>query len=153
VISKLTGIGLLVCAMILPGGGISYAQQHEDQSASDQQAKSAQSGSQEIPLEANDAIFCPTMKTGQLCSHGTTNILQLKGKQADAWVALARQYNKAVNAATLQLFQDAEGVLAPQQVELLKAWFAVGLNPQINELLYAKGLGSQKNVADKKEEK
>jgi len=26
----------------------------------------------------------------------------------------------------------------------LKAWFAVGLNPQINELLYSKGLGPQK---------
>src|SRR5512141_2953275 len=48
------------------------------------------------------AIFCPTMKTGQLCSHGTMNILQLKGAQGDQWLALARKYNKAVDAATLQ---------------------------------------------------
>ena len=87
------------------------------------------------------AIFCPTMKTGQLCSHGTMNILQLKGAQGDQWVALARKYNKAVDAATLQLFKDAEGTLSKEQMELLKAWFAVGLNPEINELLYSKGLG------------
>jgi hypothetical protein len=43
------------------------------------------------------------------------------------------------------LFKDAEGVLAPQQVAQLKAWFAVGLNPQINEILYKKGLGPQKH--------
>jgi hypothetical protein len=35
--------------------------------------------------------------------------------------------------------------LAPQQLAQLKAWFAVGLNPQINEILYKKGLGPQKH--------
>jgi len=44
----------------------------------------------------------------------------------------------------LQLFKDAEGVLTPAQMAQLKAWFAGGLNPQINELLYSKGLGAQK---------
>jgi len=34
-------------------------------------------------------------------------------------------------------FKDAEGVLTPAQLAQLKAWFAVGLNPQINELLYS----------------
>ena len=90
------------------------------------------------------AIFCPTMKTVQLCSHGTMNILQLKGAQGDQWLALARKYNKAVDTATLQLFKDAEGTLSKEQLELLKAWFAVGLNPEINELLYGKGLGPKK---------
>src|ERR1041385_6674822 len=49
------------------------------------------------PYEIKDeiAIFCPTMKTGQLCSSGTANILKLKGDQAQQWVAIARKYNKA----------------------------------------------------------
>jgi hypothetical protein len=80
------------------------------------------------------------MKVGQVCSHGTAAILGLKGPEAEAWVALARQYNKTVNDATEQLFKDAATKLNPKQMELLKAWFAVGWNPKINELLYGKGL-------------
>ena len=80
------------------------------------------------------------MKVGQVCSHGTAAILGLKGAAADEWTAWARKYNKAVNDATEQLFQDASVKLSPRQMELLKAWFAVGWNPQINALLYGKGL-------------
>jgi len=87
-------------------------------------------------------IFCPTMKTGQLCTHGTSATLGLSGQDDEKWVAIARKYNRAVDAATVQLFKDAEGVLTPKQQELLKAWFAVGLNPEINTVLYKKGLGS-----------
>jgi hypothetical protein len=94
--------------------------------------------------EEMEHIFCPTMKTGQMCSHGTAATLKLEGETADAWIALARKYNRAVNAATEQLFTDAEAVLSAEQVAELKAWFAVGLNPQINDLLYAKGLGTKK---------
>jgi hypothetical protein len=91
--------------------------------------------------EEYEHIFCPTMKTGQVCSHGTAATLGLQGAEAEAWVPLARKYNRAVNAATEQLFTDAEAVLTPEQLAQLKAWFAVGLNPQINDLLYAKGMG------------
>ena len=84
------------------------------------------------------------MKTGQLCTHGTANNLGLRGQKQEQWTGFARKYNKAVDAATLQLFKDAEGVLTPAQLTQLKAWFAVGLNPQINQILYSKGLGPQK---------
>jgi hypothetical protein len=87
-------------------------------------------------------IFCPTMKTGQLCTHGTSATLGLKAQDDEKWVAIARKYNRAVDAATVQLFKDAETVLTPKQQELLKTWFAVGLNPEINQVLYQKGLGS-----------
>jgi len=80
------------------------------------------------------------MKVGQVCSHGTAAILGLKGAEAEEWTTWARKYNKAVNDATEQLFQDASAKLNPQQMELLKAWFAIGWNPQINALLYGKGL-------------
>lgn len=85
-------------------------------------------------------IFCPTMKTGQLCTHGTAANLGLTGDVNEEFRAIARSYNQRVNAATEQLFRDAEATLMPEQVELLKAWFEVGLNPEINEILYGKGL-------------
>ena len=80
------------------------------------------------------------MKMGQVCSHGTAAILGLKGADAEEWVTWARKYNKAVDDATEQLFQDASAKLNPRQMELLKAWFAIGWNTQINALLYGKGL-------------
>ena len=80
------------------------------------------------------------MKVGQVCSHGTAAILGLQGADADEWTTWARKYNKAVNDATEQLFKDASAKLNPKQMELLKAWFAIGWNTQINALLYGKGL-------------
>ncbi len=83
------------------------------------------------------AIFCPTMRTGQLCSHGTANVLQLSGANRDRWIEAARRYNKAVEAATEQLQQDAKNLLTPEQMTEVERWFAKGLNPQINTLLQA----------------
>jgi len=112
----------------------SYAQQHDH--------GEHHNGSQ---ISTDDvAIFCPTMKTGQLCTHDSANVLGLTGGKQEKWVEIAQKYDRVVDAATLQLFKDAESVLAPAQMVQLKAWFAVGLNPQINALLYSKVLGSQK---------
>jgi hypothetical protein len=127
-------LGLVAFALNM----VSFAQQHNH---AEHENHSSSSGS-----AADDvAIFCPTMKTGQLCSHGTSNVLGLTGAKQEKWVEIARKYNKTVDAATLQLFKDSEGVLTPVQMAQLKAWFAIGLNPQINELLYSKGLGPTKN--------
>ena len=133
----------LLSACFLAGTAAGFAQQHDHATMGAAPAATAKDSK---PIEIKDEIeiFCPTMKTGQLCSSGTANILQLKGDEAKAWVVLARKYNRSVDAATLQLFKDAEGVLSPKQLALLKQWFAVGLNPQINELLFTKGLGPQK---------
>ena len=80
------------------------------------------------------------MKVGQVCSHGTAAILGLTGDDAKEWTVWARKYNRAVNEATEQLFQDASAKLNPKQMELLKAWFAIGWNTQINAILYGKQL-------------
>ena len=117
---------------------VAVAQEHDhDHSTHVTQSKSG------APAEDND-IFCPTMKTGQLCTHGTTNVLGVSAANQAKWVEVARKYNKAVDVATLQLFKDSEGVLTPAQLAQLKAWFAVGLNPQINEVLAQKGLGPKR---------
>ena len=80
------------------------------------------------------------MKVGQVCSHGTAAILGLNAEDTKEWTAWARKYNRAVNEATEQLFKDASAKLNPQQMEVLKAWFAIGWNPQINKILYGMGL-------------
>ena len=47
-----------------------------------------------------------------------------------------------MNDGTEQLFKDAATILSPEQMTLLKSWFAIGWNPQINGLLYGKELDS-----------
>jgi hypothetical protein len=126
---------LLLGSLALVLNMVSFAQEH-DHSAHTGQSKTS-------PADEKD-IFCPTMKTGQLCTNGTTNVLGLTGANQEKWRALTRKYNKAVDAATLELFKDAEGVLTQAQLEQLKAWFAVGLNPEINQILNAKGLGPKR---------
>ncbi len=101
------------------------------------------------------------MKVGQVCSHGTAAILGQKDQDAVQWQVWARKYNAAMNTATEQLFKDAEGVLTPQQMNLLKAWFALGWNEQINQLFYAQELdsvekakiGDVKKMSEKHEQK
>jgi hypothetical protein len=133
---KAKQITILLGSLALVLNLVAVAQEH-DHSAHATQSKSS------TPAEDND-IFCPTMKTGQLCTHGTTNVLAVSAANQARWVEVARKYNKAVDAATLQLFKDSESVLSPAQLAQLKAWFAVGLNPQINEVLGQKGLGPRK---------
>jgi len=135
---KATTIVFLAGLILLAAAFASYAQQHDH-------TAQPTTGAAATTLENPDIdIFCSTMKTGQLCTHGTANNLGLSGQKQEQWIELARKYNKTVDAATLQLFKDAEGVLTPPQLAQLRAWFAVGLNPQINEILYKKGLGPQK---------
>ena len=127
-------IVLFIGLTALAANFASYAQQHDH----------AEHQGAQVSADDDVAIFCPTMKTGQLCSHGTANVLGLTGAKQEKWLEIARKYDHSVDAATLQLFKDAESVLTPAQMVQLKAWFAVGLNPQINELLYSKGLGPRK---------
>jgi hypothetical protein len=88
-------------------------------------------------------IFCPTMKTGQLCSHGSADTLGLAGVKREAWIAAARRYNKAVDEATKHLLSDADSLLTAEEKTEVERWFAKGLNPQINQLLEAAAKGSQ----------
>jgi hypothetical protein len=119
----------------LAGGGSAYAQETQPPAQQPSGRASTMTGSQ--------SIFCGTMHTGQLCSFGTSNVLGVTGETQQQWLQAARRYNRAVEAATQQLFKDAEGTLTAEQMDLLKAWFAVGLNPEINKLLYSKGLGKK----------
>jgi hypothetical protein len=108
-----------------------YAQEHADHQPAP--AKPAAAAAQ--PPE----VFCSTMKTGQLCSHGTTAVLGLTGEKQEAWVAAVRRYNRAVNEATMQLQKEAKVMLSAAQMAEVERWFAIGMNPQMNQLLAAPG--------------
>jgi hypothetical protein len=80
-------------------------------------------------------VFCATMKTGQLCSLGTATLLGLTPEKREAWLAAVRVYNREVNAAITKLQEQAKTTLSPAQIQEVNSWFAVGINPQINQLL------------------
>jgi len=85
--------------------------------------------------DMSQAIFCPMKSTGQLCHHGTADLLKLTGAKRQQWTEAANRYNKAVEAATKQLLEEAKTTLSPEELALVEKWFAKGLNPEINRLL------------------
>lgn len=99
---------------------------------------------------AHKEIFCSNLRTGQLCPDSTAEILGLKGPQAEAWKVMVRKYNQGAGAAAEQLQKDSAAKLTPEQMEVLKAWFAVGWNEEINEILYKRNLDDL-NKADTKD--
>jgi hypothetical protein len=132
---------VLLAAVALAQGGKAVAQQHESGHAHETGSAPASGGA---GMEQSESIFCPTMTTGQLCTHGSANNLGLTGARVDQWREIARKYNKAVETATGQLLEEARGVLTPEELAHLERWFAEGLNREINQMLHAKGLGRKK---------
>jgi hypothetical protein len=120
----------IAIAVVLSGAAIGtiYAQQHDHAAPAAAPAATA---------EHRPEIFCGTMKTGQLCSLGTATLLGLTPQNREAWLTAVRTYNREVNAAITKLQAQAKTTLSPAQVAEVNSWFAVGINPQINQLLMA----------------
>lgn len=112
--------------------GSVYAQQHDH--AAPAAAPAAKPGA---AAEHRPEVFCATMKTGQLCSLGTATLLGLTPENREAWLTAVRTYNREVNAAITKLQAQAKTTLSPAQVQEVNSWFAIGINPQINQLLEA----------------
>ncbi len=128
---------LALSVMAFGFGTIQAAQQHDHgapaKTAAGKPAPSAPATTAAEPHE----LFCGTMKTGQLCSHGTTTALGLTAAKRDGWLAAVNKYNKAVNDATVALQSEAKGVLSAAQMAEVDRWFAASVNQQINQLLAA----------------
>lgn len=123
---------VFVCAL----GGVLAAQSHAGHQA--QHAGHAMSTPKAPAADASTVpeVFCPTMKTGQLCSHGTADTLKLAEPKRAAWIALARKYNKAVDEATVALLAESKSLLSPEEHLMVQRWFEKGLlNTRINTLL------------------
>lgn len=128
-------VAVMVSGVVL---GTVYAQQHDHQApAAASAVKPAATAKPAAAAEHQPEVFCGTMKTGQLCSQGTTTTLGLTPEKREAWLAAVRKYNSAVNAAIVALQAEAKGTLSPAQIAEVNRWFAIGINPQINQLLAA----------------
>jgi len=114
--------------------GIANAQQHDHAAPTAASAKPA-AAPRTAGLAEPQEVFCGTMKTGQLCSHGTSTLLGLSADKSVTWLTAVRQYNNEVNAAITALQAQAKTNLSPVQVAEVNRWFAIGINPQINQLL------------------
>lgn len=64
-------------------------------------------------------------------------MLGLTPANREAWLTAVRTYNREVNAAITKLQAQAKTTLSPAQVQEVNSWFAIGINPQINQLLMA----------------
>jgi hypothetical protein len=134
---KTLSVQLLALSVMAFGLGTIRAQQHDHQApARAGEAKPAQPAPAAAAGEPQE-LFCATMTTGQLCSHGTVAALGLTAAKRDAWLAAVNKFNKAVNEATVALQSEARGALSAAQMAEVNRWFAVGLNQQINQLLAA----------------
>ncbi len=80
-------------------------------------------------------VFCDGLSPGQLCLSNAPNVLKLDDAQTQRWTEAARQYNKAVDAATRQLLEQSKPVLSPGQFATMQKWFDAGLNPVLNQVL------------------
>lgn len=127
----LTVAGVAVLGALF-GIGMLFGQEHAGHHAQ-QQGTSSMAG----------AIFCPAKSTGQLCNHGSADVLKLSGAKRQSWTDAADRYNKSVEAATKQLLEDAKSTLSPEEYAQIEKWFAKGLNPEINRLLAAKEVAAK----------
>jgi len=115
-----------------------YAQQHDHGAQAAPAPRPAASAARPAAAAVHPPdVFCETMKTGQLCSTGTTTLLGLTPEKREAWVAAVRTYNRAVNDAITALQAQARGNLSAAQIAEVNRWFAIGINPQINQILEA----------------
>lgn len=116
---------------LLFASGTFYAQEQAGQHAQHTRGTSS-------ATNMSGAIFCPAKSTGQLCDHGSADVLKVTGAKRQNWSEAANRYNKAVEAAQKQLLEDAKTALSPEEYAQVEKWFAKGLNPEINRLLAAK---------------
>ena len=108
-------------------------------------AQSQQHGQQARHQEPELEVFCSHLSAGQLCLGGTPNVLKLDGAKKEQWLAVAREYNKSVDASTKQLLAQAKSILSPQEYATVQKWFDHGLNEVLNTVL----IGGQAKTSHK----
>ncbi|MFN7983723.1 MAG: hypothetical protein U0Q11_17900 [Vicinamibacterales bacterium] len=113
----------IVCGLVLAlatGVGVLLAQ--------------GQAPKQQVEQKAPE-VFCDGLSPGQLCLSNAPKVLRLDDAQKQRWTEAARQYNKAVDAATKQFLEQSKPILSPGQFASMQKWFDAGLNPVLNQVL------------------
>ena len=112
-----------VCGLVLAfatGAGVLLAQ--------------GQAPKQQVEQKAPE-VFCDGLSPGQLCLSNAPKVLRLDDAQKQRWTEAARQYNKAVDAATKQFLEQSKPILSSGQFASMQKWFDAGLNPVLNQVL------------------
>jgi hypothetical protein len=112
----------VLAAVVLVAGVTLYAQEKAGQQAGQKRSE----------------VFCSAKKTGQLCNHGTADLLKLSGSKRERWTEMANRYNKAAEAATQELLSEAKAVLSAEEFAQVEAWLDKARNAELNKLLAAK---------------
>lgn len=88
-------------------------------------AEKSCSEAHEHPMQsAATPVFCPVKSPGQLCTHGTADLLKLEGPARERWIAAVRQHNAQVKKAQKQILEEARGFLTPTQMKEAESFFA-----------------------------
>ena len=95
----------------------------------------SQASKQQAQKAPEREVFCEGLSTGQLCLSGAPTVLKLDEAQKARWTDAAREYNKAVDAATKQFFEQSKPILSAEQLAAMHKWFDKGLNPVLNQIL------------------
>ena len=93
---------------------------------------------QESAVEKRSEVFCSAKKTGQLCNHGTADLLKLSGSKREQWTKITNRYNTRVEAATQDLLKEAKTLLSPEELAQVQIWLDKARNAELNKLLAAK---------------
>jgi hypothetical protein len=104
------------------------------------QAQQAQTGGRQAQHQESSAkqeVFCEGLSAGQLCLHGTVDVLKLDAPKQASWREAGQRYNKTVDAATKQFLADAKAILSPQDFAKVEKWFDKSVNGYINQQLLA----------------
>ncbi len=80
-------------------------------------------------------IFCENLSAGQLCLHGTVEVLKLDADKQAKWREAGRRYNQAVEAATKQFVAEVRGLLSPADAARVEQWFDKSVNAYLNQRL------------------
>jgi hypothetical protein len=102
---------------------------------------------------ASPEIFCSALPAGQLCPHGTTQLLKLDGAKKQSWNEAVNQYNKTVDSATKRLLAQAKASLSPEELATVQKWFDNSVNAQLDRQLLAQPKADNDAAQTAKEER
>lgn len=80
-------------------------------------------------------IFCNAKKAGQLCNHGTADVLKLSGAKRERWTQLVNRYNQRVEEASKELLSEAKSLLSAEEYAQVETWLDRARNAELNRLL------------------
>lgn len=132
--APMTGTAILIATVALAAGTWAAAQRPRG-TAEGTPAAGGQA-------TAKPEIFCEGLSAGQLCLHGSIEVLKLDAERQTKWREAGRRYNQGVDAATKEFLQEVKALLSPAEYARVERWFDKSVNAYLNQQLLGRS-GSQ----------